>query len=91
SAAVGLIFALSTLLYLPEKLFVILAILGVQAFFLRHIYLYLVTTFNFYLEALTSFFASSQYIRLIMLGTIGIFTLLFYVFGSIGYVVKTWK
>ena len=91
SFGVGLLFSLLALSDFMKKIIVAILTLGVQVFFIRHMYLYLVSYFNFYAETIVAAFSQFQFHIMFFMGVIGIFTLLFYSLGSLGYIVKTWK
>jgi hypothetical protein len=90
SLGAGLVVAFGSLLYLPKKLFVVLITLGVQVFFIRHMYFYFMSALNFYFNLLVGLLETNAYFKLITLGIIGVFTALFYISGSFTYIVKTW-
>ena len=91
SLVVGLLFMISSFFYLPEKIFVMISMIFVQLFFLRHMYYYLLTSFDLYTSHVVSAITQGPLVNLIFMGTIGAFTLALYSIGPLGYIVKTWK
>ena len=91
SLGIALLFSLLSLNISLKRIVVLLLTIGIQVFFLRHIYYYLISSYNFYSTTVLSAFSASQYTIVFFMGIIGLFTLLFYSFGSLGYIVKTWK
>ncbi len=91
SLGVGLVFMASTFLYLPEKFMVMLSMIGVQLFFLRHMYFYLISSYNLYVSNVVEALSIMHVPNIIFMGTIGLLTVLFYSVGPIAYIVKVWR
>ncbi len=81
SVGIGIGFIVCSLLELPKKVIVLISTLGIQFFFLRHMYLYLMSNFNFYSATLVSALSSSDFHIAFFLGVIGFFTLACQNFG----------
>ncbi len=91
SLGVGILLSLISLSFSVKRIVALVLTLGIQLFFLRHIYYYLMSSYNFYTDIVISALSVSQFSIAFFMGIIGIFTLLFYSLGSLGYVIKTWK
>lgn len=99
---VGVFVSLCYLSAMSRRVVILLSVVGSQIFFLNYIRLYLMSAAiefkTLLIDLYNATFSSTivtniaiVYPLIFLWGMIGILTLLFYVFGSLGYLFKTWK